>query len=276
MGVGARAERAERADLRMIEGVTTAARLIEAEGFPVRAGLDELVPGRRLKPGTTLATCGPGATSLALGLVAEAVRAGSFLGVVAPDSFNLAACIDAEIPLRRVVQFVLDPPREPGWAQQLAAVIEGFDLVLLVNPGPVPAGVARRLATRNQERGSVLVRVGDAPGGVQDDLTFTIGGSVWHGLGSGHGHLVSRQVNVVASGRRHPGAPRRHTLNLIGPPPDQAAVTDQRVGADQVGAGRYAGADIDRILDVELAAPVTDPRSRRGRRTGAGDQPSGA
>ena len=239
--------------LELVHGsVTTAATLAHERTIPVVDALVDLVPGGHLQRGSNLAIHGVGATSFALALAGQAVRNGSFLAIVAPPTFGLSACIDFDIPLRRVVQFSIAGPSL--WPQVVAAVIEGFDLVMVADKQRVNAGQARSLVARNRERGSVLMRVGGPAWSDAADLRFDVGDPVWSGLGAGHGHLQSRQVAVQVTGRRHRGAPRSHELLLpaaqgvrggVAPVPLRTAAPDVAVPAE-----RFAGSDIDAMLDI--------------------------
>ncbi len=197
----------------------SAATLAHERTLPIVEGLARLVPAGGLQRGTTLAVHGVGATSLALALAGQAVREGSFLAIVAPPSFGLAACLDFDIPLRRVVQFVLpdnsaNSTNSVNWAQAVAAIIEGFDVVVLADGHQVKASQARQLVARNRERGSVLVRVGGAAWPDAADLRFDVGSPAWSGLGRGYGHLRSRRVGVQVAGRRYHGGNRTHEILL--------------------------------------------------------------
>lgn len=242
-------------------GLTTAARLAGERTLPVVGQLAGLIPTGGLQRGSTVAVHGVGATSLALALAGQAVRQGSFLAVVAPPSFSLAACLDFDIPLRRIVQFVL-PDDAANWAQAVAAVIEGFDVVMLADRHRVGSSHARRLVARNRERGSVLVRVGGADWPDAADLRFDVSAPEWSGLGAGHGHLQSRRVGVQVAGRRHHRGSRTHEILL-------PAVGGGIEPAEPRNTVRFAGADIDAMLDAvdgrdRQAAPGLEGDDERG------------
>jgi hypothetical protein len=105
------------------------------------------------------------------------------------------------------------------WAEVLAAMIDGFD-VLLLGPGAhaVKAVTARRLVARLQSRGAVLLSVplssALAGAGVFGaDLRFEATDAAWQGLGDGHGVARGRRASVQLSGRRVP-RPRRAEMWL--------------------------------------------------------------
>lgn len=236
--------------------LTTAVTLAHERTVPVAAGLCELVPAGHIQRGSNVAVHGVGATSFALAFAGEAVRNGSFLAIVSSRSFGLSACIDFDIPLRRVVQFTV--PEPSLWGQVVAAIIEGFDMVLLADVPKTGTAQARKLVARNRERGSVLMRVGGPAWPDAADLRFDVSRSVWSGLGHGHGHLRERQVAVQVTGRRHHGAPRSHQILL---PAAQGGVAPW---AGEPVAERFAGSDIDAMLDV-IDGPDRPPlRLRHG------------
>ena len=246
-------------------GITTAATMAHERTLPVAAGLQELLPRRSLQRGTTVAAHGVGATSFSLALVAEAVRQGSFLAVVAPRSFGLGACLDFDIPLRRVVQFVL-PEGGAGegasWAQLVAAVVEGFDAVIVADRRRVTGSQARQLGARVRERGAVLVRAGGPSWPDAADLRYDLGDPMWQGLGTGHGHLDSRVLRVQIAGRRWHGSERvRHLALPTSASSDAPAalvvpepIVPEPVVAKPLGtvaALRHAGSDIDHLVAAE-------------------------
>lgn len=244
------------------ESVTTAATLAHQRTLPVVSDLAALVPSGSLQRGSNLAVHGVGATSFALALAGQAVRQGSFMAVIAPSSFGLASCLDFDIPLRRVVQFVL-PDAVENWAQVVAAVVEGFDIVLLADQRRATNSQARQLVARNRERGSILMRVGGPAWPDAADLRFDVGAPEWSGLGQGHGHLRERKVAVQVAGRRYHGRKRAHEILLpasqggvvtIGATPAPVVMPAARPESVEAlpaaTAERFAGADIDAMLDV--------------------------
>lgn len=287
-----RVARLERLEL-VKPGIKTGAVLAHERTLPVADGLGELVPSGVLQRGSTIAVHGVGATSYALALVAEAVRGGSFLAVVASTGFNLGACIDFDIPLRRVVQFVL--PDERGWSQQVAAVIEGFDLVVLADRRRASPSQARQLAARARERGSVVVRVAGQSWSDTPDLRFDVRDPAWHGLAEGHGHLASRVVSVQVAGRRWPGPPRVRQLRMSGDGIElvktprlivtegrrqtltRAEVTPGQPMAALAGGDsndRFAGSDADEL--VRVAESQTSQPSQTNRVGQAGELRNGS
>jgi hypothetical protein len=97
-----------------------------------------------------------------------------------------------------------------------AALLDGLDIVVVRPPGPVAVRLARRLAARARQRGSVLVPYGEWDSA---DVALRATGQVWHGLGEGRGRLRSRELDVVSYGRGAATRARRGALRLpVGDP----------------------------------------------------------
>jgi hypothetical protein len=80
----------------------------------------------------------------------------------------------------------------------VAALLDGFDIVVVAAPGPVSGTIHSRLGARARQRGSVLVPFGAWAGA---DLTLEAVDPVWHGIDAGRGRLRGRQLTIVARGR---------------------------------------------------------------------------
>jgi hypothetical protein len=214
--------------------------------LPVLPAFDALLPGSGLRRGSTVAvTARPGvagATSLALALAAGASQAGSWVAAVGLGSLGLVAAAELGVAFERLV-LVADPGRErEGWAAVVAALVDGFDVVLVaagaesVTAGAgngagtgggrlsgspsgsrLRAGDARRLVARVRERGSVLVAVGGELPGERSPLRLTVTAASWDGLGDGWGHLQGRRVTVSSGGRGEAARERQADLWLPGP-----------------------------------------------------------
>jgi hypothetical protein len=196
--------------------------------LPVLPAFDALLPASGLRRGTTAAIGArpgvTGAASLALALAAGASQAGSWVAAVGLGSLGLVAAAELGVVLERLV-VVADPGRErDGWASVVAALADGFDIVLVAagagpgrGGGRLRAGDARRLVARVRERGSVLVAVGGDLPGERSALRLAVTSSAWQGLGAGWGHLQGRRVTVEAGGRGEAARGRRAELWLPGP-----------------------------------------------------------
>lgn len=215
------------AGLTAMPGVRTASQLGTPDAAPgLRPGPDpgsagslavlpelaRLLPGGGLRRGTTVAVCG--ATSLALALLAAPTREGSWAALTGLPELGLAAAAELGVDLARIA---LVPHPGAELAAVLSALVDGFDLVVL---GPALAGgaqpqLARRLAGRVRNRGTVVLTVGPWPGA---DLELRVSGRHWHGITrDGYGHLKAREVVATSRGRGAAARPRSVELQLPGP-----------------------------------------------------------
>lgn len=195
--------------------------------------LQSLFPEGGIRKGITVAV-GPllGGCSLSLALAGALTAGGGWAAVVGMPSLGLVAATELGVDLRRLA-LVPDPGGQ--WPAVVAALVDGFDLILIRPPARVRPTDARRLAARVRERGAVMVVV-DTPGWPEaPDIRLSAGSSVWEGLGVGHGLLRARRVEVVAGGRRIGGRERRRWIWL--PAPDGGLVAG--------GGELVAGGDTD-------------------------------
>lgn len=210
--------------------------------LPVLPALAGLLPwgglrrGAAVEIGTSLVGQGraPGrqqamtATSLLLALLAGPSQAGSWCVVVGMPDLGLLAACEAGVELSRLA---LVPTPGDDWVKAVAALVDGFDVVVVRPPTTGATSVAadgrrattprghqvalaadgRRLAARARHRGAVLVCLGDWPGA---EVRLTATARHWVGADDGHGHLTARQVAVRAQGRGAAARPRQATLWL--------------------------------------------------------------
>jgi hypothetical protein len=205
----------------------SAASLARERLLPVTDPLAALLPDGGLVRGQVVATRGVAAVSLALGLVVDAVVAGSWLAIVDLPAIGTEAAEELGIPLERVVRVDPGPrgrDRSTTWAELMAAVVDGFEVVVTRIPPQVPAGLARRVCQRVQAKAAVLVVVG-SPAVVSPAIELHATHPRWDGVEAGAGYLRGRRVTVTATGRRAP-RPRRTELWLPGPDGRIAAVLD--------------------------------------------------
>jgi hypothetical protein len=188
--------------------------------LPVLGPFQSLLPEGGLARGRTVACRGAAATSLSLALAAAAADAGAWVAVVDVPWLGVEAAAELGVPLERLVR--VEAAEALSWADLVAAVLDGFELVVTRVPQRVGAGVLRRVQSRIQAREGVLLVVGD-PGPLGADVAIEASTPVWEGVEDGAGHLRGRRVTVVASGRRIP-RPRRAELWLPGPDGVVAAV----------------------------------------------------
>lgn len=165
---------------------------------------DDLVPDGALRRGSTVsvhAAPGAGGLTLALSLLAGASSAGHWCAVVGVDDPGVLSMHELGVDLRRVI-FV---PRPRGaWAEAVADLLDGVDLVVLRTPSRAAHGAARRLSARVRERGAVLVVLSEpnAAWPLPVDLSIEILSSHWNA----HSRLQARDATIRVSGR---GAMRR-------------------------------------------------------------------
>lgn len=183
----------------------------------VPAPLATLFPEGGIRKGATVAV-GPmaGGYSVALSLTAAVTTGGGWAVAVGLPSLGLVAAAEMGVELRRLA---LVPRPGDEWAVVAAALVDGFDLLMVRPPGRVRPVDARRLAARVRERGAVMLVV-DAPDWPESpDLRLSVTGhrTVWEGLGSGHGCLTGRRTEVVSGGRRVGGRERRVEVWLPAP-----------------------------------------------------------
>jgi hypothetical protein len=186
----------------------------------------ELVPDG-VQRGATIGCVGPAAVSLAMAVAAGPVGRGAWVGVAGVPTFGMRAAAELGVAAERLV-LVTEAPggfAEGQWADVIAAMIDGFDVVVLgAGVRRVRAAVARRLQSRVQQRGALLVTVGVLDG-FGCDLQFAADQPVWEGLGDGHGVATSRRVEVELRGRRMP-RPRHSTMFLPDPAGHLAPTAD--------------------------------------------------
>ncbi len=216
------AQRLDQADLAALAALAERVRpvtLTREQRLPVLPALERLLPGAGLRRGATVsvgAAAGVGgATSLALALMAQASQAGSWVAAVGVPSLGLVAADELGVALERLV--LVAAPERDAWGGVVAALIDGFDVVVLqAGRGGVRAADARRLVARARERGAVLVQLGTGwPDGA--DLQLEVTQARWEGLDAGHGHLQARKVRVVRGGRGEAAQPRHLDLWLPAP-----------------------------------------------------------
>ncbi len=174
------------------------------------AALVDVVPQGALQRGSVVACTGHGSMSLAMSLAGAAASESAWVGVAGLPTFGARAADELGISLARLV-LVIEPAERfsaQQWGDILAALIDGFDLVVLGGAAAaVRAGTARTLQARAQSRGAVLVLVGHS-GSFSADLQLAGTTSRWDGLGDGHGVATARRMEVEVHGRRVP-RPRR-------------------------------------------------------------------
>lgn len=201
--------------------------------LPVAAPFDQLLPDEGMVRGRVLSCRGVADTSLAFGLISEALAEGAWAAMVDVATFGADAASEFGIPLERVVRVESGSPeseRSAGvgavasWIDVMGAAIDGFDVVVTKVPAELHDGrnragqnrerrppALRKLVTRVQQKGAIVVVIGET-GALSSDLVFSTEHTGWSGVTDGAGHLRSRVVTVAAGGRRLPGS---RTVSLL-------------------------------------------------------------
>jgi hypothetical protein len=219
----------------------TQAALTSGRMLPVVDPLMPLLPDGGLVRGKAMSCGGAASMSLALALAVEATASGAWLAVVDVPTFGLEAAEEFGIPLERVVR--VDPPTRAAarsgsaksgsvgdtWSELMAAVVDGFEVVITRVPQRLNPGLARRVQSRLRAREAVMITLG-RPGPISVDTELTAADPQWEGVADGWGYLRGRRVTVTSSGRRVP-RPQRASLWLPGP--DGKVAPLQHHGVDQ-------------------------------------------
>ncbi len=193
--------------------------------LPVLDALRDLLPAGGLLRGSVVAT---GRWSLlCLALAAGASAAGAWCAIAGVPQLGVRAAADAGLDPDRML-LIAEPG--PSWPQVLVSLLDGCELVLLRPPDRPSAQVRRKLEAVIRRRGGVLVVAGDWDGA---QSRLLISRQEWTGIGTGHGRLRARRVQVVADGRGSAVRPRARWLWLPGPDGSVARAADgEPAGAD--------------------------------------------
>ncbi len=190
-----------------------------SDSLPVAKALQPIIPDGVLVRGRTVLCSGDAAMSTALLLVSAATQAGSWLAIVGVSDFGLMSACEQGVALQRTV-LVTPTSNKKDWTSTVAAVADGFDVVMLEVPREVSESDARRIQTRIQARRNVLVLVETSrhttPRSVfQPDVVLHTATTSWHGNEHGAGYVQGRHIDVTVSGRRVPRA-MQHVLQHVG------------------------------------------------------------
>jgi hypothetical protein len=188
--------------------------LAREQVLPVLPAFETLLPEPGLRRGTVTRVHGPGATSVALALLAGCTMAGSWMAAIGVSGLGLGAASELGVALERLL--LVEVPGSGPWAGAIAAALDGVDALLVEVPRGVRDADARRIQARLRDRGAVVVVVG-AAGAFQPDLVMAAGPPAWDGLGDGWGHLQARCLPVEIVGRRAAARPRSGRVWLPGP-----------------------------------------------------------
>ena len=190
-----------------------------SDSLPIAKALQPIIPDGVLVRGRTVLCSGDAAMSTALLLVSAATQAGSWLAIVGVSDFGLMSACEQGVALQRTV-LVTPTSNKKDWTSTVAAVADGFDVMMLEVPREVSESDARRIQTRIQARRNVLVLVETSrhttPRSVfQPDVVLHTATTSWHGIEHGAGYVQGRHIDVTVSGRRVPRA-MQHVLQHVG------------------------------------------------------------
>lgn len=147
-------------------------------------------------------------SSLVLALLASFTEAGAWCAEVGSPLIGSVASLEAGVPLDRFARVA-----RPGsdWTSVVAAMLAGFDVVVVHPPRGLRGTDARRLSARARERGAVLLATAPWEGAA---LEITVTEQRWLGLGYGHGRLRAHELDVQSTGRGAAARPRRASVCL--------------------------------------------------------------
>ena len=190
-----------------------------SDSLPVAKALQPIIPDGALVRGRTVLCSGDAAMSTALLAVSAATQAGSWLAIVGVSDFGLMSACEQGVALQRTV-LVTPTDNKKDWTSTVAAVADGFDVVMLEVPRAVSESDARRIQTRIQARRNVLVLV-ETPRHTtlrsvfQPDVVLHTVTTQWDGIEHGAGYVQGRLIDVTVSGRRVPRT-TQHVLQHVG------------------------------------------------------------
>jgi hypothetical protein len=242
--------------------------------LPVLGELENLFPNGGLQRGSVVELGGaPGVTTLALALIAGAVRTGSWMAAIGFDEVGWEAAEGLGVPLENVVVVRIPANGNPhkAWQKALTQLTASFDLVLC-GPRISPAAAqVRQIRSRARERGSVVLGIcretgaaglsGTTRGWPGSDIRVVVKESDWEGLGSGWGALGGRQLRVLVEGRGSMSRPREFLvgfdsdggLSSVRPmvaPAGRPAVGRSSVGRSSVGKAGIEDVGVGKVVPL--------------------------
>lgn len=177
---------------------------VDAPAIATLPGLADALPGGVLRQGAAYSVIG--SLSLVMGLLAGPSGAGAWCGVVGIPDFGVEAAALSGVDLDRLV---LVPRPGKNWLTITAALVDAVGVVVTRPLDRVSPADSARLASRLRQRGTTLIALGEWP---RAEARLSVAGSVWSGVGRGHGYPVGREVTVAVADRA--GAPRTARLIL--------------------------------------------------------------
>lgn len=207
--MGADALAVARAVLRTAEakaGVVETAAPVDVDQPSPAQPLASLLPEGRLPRGAL--TSIRGSNTLLLALLATDHRAGEWTAIVGAPELGMLAAAQAGLELERLV---LIPSPGPAAAEALAALVDGFDQVLLGPAARLAPADRRRIIARARERNVALIDPQSTENAV---LTLDVDHRTWTGPDHGAGYLKTQQLNIERGGRGALAQPRRYQVTL--------------------------------------------------------------
>lgn len=135
-----------------------------------------------------------GSTALLLTMLGIATAEEKWAAVVGMPTLGLAAAEEYGVDLARLV---LIPNPGPHAAEALAAVIDGFDVVVAGEGLAIRPGQRRSLLGRARNQRTTVF----TPLWPEVPTRLEAQAPSWKGVGNGHGYLRERQIEVRCSGR---------------------------------------------------------------------------
>jgi hypothetical protein len=177
-----------------------------APPLPVDPALSAILP-HGLRRGSTVAVSG--SVSLLLALLGTASAAGAWCALVGFPHISAEAAGEYGIELSRLAVVPALGQHQQNWTTAVGALVDAVDIVAARPPARLAPGEIRRLAARARTRDAVLIpflpRHGaghdTAPDWPNADVRLSAAPGPWTGIGSGHGRLRARRVEVTATGR---------------------------------------------------------------------------
>ncbi|WP_022916502.1 hypothetical protein [Ruania albidiflava] len=166
------------------------------EILPVPPALAGLFPEGGVRRGSTVQVSG--GMSVLLALAAAAMGEESWCALVDLPDAGLAAAATLGLVLERVVVVPRPGPEAPV---VLAAVADGFDVLVLGRGAGLAERDRRSLTSRLRVRGAVLLTTAAWPGA---DVVLRAVSRTWQGVGRGDGLLRTGVLELAARHRRFP------------------------------------------------------------------------
>ena len=180
--------------------------------FPIVDELSGLFADRGVRRGSTIGVAGNAAVSLAVALSVGVSRSGGWVVAVGLPSVGSLAASELGAELSRWA-FIDRPGNQAG--DVIHALAASVDLVLVGPDIKLRTGYGRRIVARMRERGTSVIAVGNPRlFDSRVDVSLRIKQAAWTGIGSGHGRLISRRVEIEATGRGANASPRQQLLWL--------------------------------------------------------------